>query len=1494
MTTYFPSCDRAATRISACWRGYFELNYGALYWARRRREDAKANAGAVLGRLLMRSLGRVRGRILAERRLRHAAAVKMQQMCRQLLARHELKVRARQAKEQEAAANLGMHVRAWLRRLAFKRRYAAAAAERARNKALLLLRRAAWRWRAARKARMATALKAVFIVCALCLKPNPQWFHDATADRLCHACLATTQVALGERRTINPDGTPFTEPEHDEEHGNYDHDNNNHHGGANYGLYSPMSSRPGSPDNPLSPTSPLSPGSPLSPDASPSAAHKPPSRKKSLRRKSTMKQKAAARKPKDPTAHWAVGKVSGRRKPPLLPFIGLVPLPLQQVNKVKSAVATLQRSWRERELELRWQRGSRHLLIDLRPHVKLGFTVQDDLVVTKVRKGGQAEEGLLTVGSRLTRVEGIYHVANPVLSGRTDKVLSSAAAAGSSASSDGSGAAAGTAAAAAAAAAAGAHSGEAVLTHAFDLCRRRGDEAARLHFQDRVVGTCELPGCTRAVRTVFRTTESRSVKHASGRQPRVLRACLHCAAVLRDEYAPMAFAAPPPRITQVDAIYAAREAAKAESLRNKQLARQAKLAEEREGRSEQEQEAHNLLLTSNIGTALGGMGGLSKNQSIRDGLLAGDATLVAATVGADALSSGAAQPTTAAEEIALRAATPTVTFAARGEAPTPGGKDIGGGEILGQTGSAFGYFQNPRMWVPFFEYADEVKAADRICGFMLFTVRRHRWVVVLTKLRAKRNRCATSLQSLSRGRAARQSLAVLRTLSSVFEELIVPRLLHMRRFLGVAEFASCMVAPLLHTHTLDPPPPPPQADLVEDASHHSGKKKSKRQASPSPEPAKNKDDRSKSSSDKKESSNKKKSNKPSKAAAAAVEDEPMPTKNKAPDADDSDAPKPPPRIPSVCVASFLFERSMQGARLVAPRQTSEERAAIAAAEAMQLRRPGRKQPPPLPSPASGYGCGLTIPLEAAAAARVQAEVELSAANFLVGVVRTALTRKRAWRMVIQVRRDKAAAWLRYTCRCQWAANLIQSHWRASEARTLFSIKKVYRHTAQAVANQACNVAALVAHHRDPHQSWFVLAQGRLGSARMDFGQLLAAALYKAPQGPQPLTSAPNLHSLGSSGGNISTSLVHRGGLAAAALGLPFAPPGDAEQQHMGRSAAHDGRGAVTVNLKPPPSPYLDTSRMDRNSYPRFLHPFAPAKSALPPPLLGNNVGVKAAVSVRLSRPNLASEEDAARALHGQRRASQDAVHRQDAVRAVLDREDANRALALKEEAELESSDASVSTFASEQESHEGKNGSKYHERHSPYALPSKPLSSFADSPKMASLVPLLASAFHDHWRAEWHEECAHAAADAAAAALRPPSREKRIISGVGSAPTAAPGGPSQELPAPPCWKELVPPRPIVPEGKPPRRSKSQQLEERARAKHLREATQELESWHDARLHRGMVQFKARGSAMVDINRPLCLLPPSQQAEMLESACSVLDALRRHGGQVGSQLYVKCI
>jgi len=1186
-----------------------------------------------------------------------------------------------------------------------------------------------------------------------------------------------------------------------------------------------------------------------------------------MRRKSTMqKRKSVARKPKDPTAHWAIGKVSGRRKPPLLPFTGLVPLPLQQVNKVKSAVATLQRSWRAREVELRWQRGSRYLLVDLRAHVKLGFTVQADLAVTKVRQGGQAEEGSLTVGSRLTRVEGIDHVANPVLSGRTDKVLSSAG--------GGSGGGAN----------AGPHSGEAVLAHAFDLCRRRGDEAARLHFQDRVVGTCELPGCTRAVRTVFRTTESRSVKHASGRQPRVLRACLHCAAVLREEYAPMAFAAPPPRITQVDAMYAAREAAKAESLRQKELVKQAKFAEGRAGRSEEEQEAHNLLLTSNVGTALGGMGGFSKNQSIRDGMLAGDATLVAATISSDTLSSATAlvpTPTTAA---AARAATPTVTFTARGETPTPGGQDIGGGEILGQTGSAFGYFQNPRMWVSFSEYEQEVKAADRICGFMLFTVRRHRWMVVLTKLRAKRNRCATSLQSLSRGRAARQSLAVLRTLSNVFEECIVPRLLHMRRFLGVKEFASCMVAPLLHTHTLDPPPPPPPTDLLEDAFHQSGKKQSKRQASKSPEPEKTKDDRSKSSSSKQESSSKKKSNKTPKAAAAA-QDEPTPMKKAAPDTDESEAPKP-PRVPSVCVASFLFERSMQGARLVAPRQTAEEREAIAAAEALRLRRPGRKQPPPPPSPASGYGCGLKIPLEAAAAARVQAEVELSAANFLVGAVRTAFTRKRAWRMVIKVRRDKAAAWLRYTCRCQWAANLIQSRWRGSEARTLFGIKKVYRHTAQAVANQACDVAALVARHRDPNQSWFALAQGRLGSTRLDFGQLLAAALYKAPQGPQPLTSAPDLHALT---GKSDSSLAHRGRLAAAALALPFSPPSDAEQQHMGRSAAHDGHGAVVVNLAPPPRTYLDTTSLNRNSYPRFLHPFAPAKSALPAPLLGRNVGVKAAVSVRLSRPGLASEEDAARALHGQRRASQDAVHRQDAVRAALDQEDADLALALEEEAELESSDgASVSTtFASEQSNSKEKIG-VFPEQRSLHDMPSRPLPSIADSPKMASLVPLIASAFHDHWRAEWHEECVHAAADAAAAALRPPSREKRIISGVGSkTTTAASGGATNAQPHDtPCWKELVPPQPIVPEGKPPRRSKGQQLEARARAKHLREATLEFESWHDARVHRGMVQFGDRGSKMVDVNRPLYLLPPSQQAEMLESACSVLDALRRHGGQVG--------
>jgi hypothetical protein len=328
------------------------------------------------------------------------------------------------------------------------------------------------------------------------------------------------------------------------------------------------------------------------------------------------------------------------------------------------------------------------------------------------------------------------------------------------------------------------------------------------------------------------------------------------------------------------------------------------------------------------------------------------------------------------------------------------------------------------------------------------------------------------------------------------------------------------------------------------------------------------------------------------------------------------------------------------------------------------------------------------------------------------------------------------------------------------------------------------------------------------------------------------------------------------------------PPGDAEQLLLGRQAAHDGRGAVLVDLKPPPRLRLETAHAWRSSYPHFPRP---------------SHRVQVALSVRLSRPHLACEEDAARALSGQRRASQRAIKRHDAARAALEQEDKGSALSAKKlpnaeaatdvearEGRNEASDADSSSVRSR-----GSSAGRF-PAHSPYALPRKPFPTMAETPQVASLVPLVAAAFHDHWRAEWREDCARLAAEAAS--------HPKVGRGGGFTAAGLPAAlpppvlPDYSQPAPPCWKQVDPP-PSALESR-PRSNASQQP---AGSSGL--SAVEFAAWHDSRLHRGMVAVASSGAAMVDIDRPLCLLPPSQQREMLEAACAVLDALRRHGGQV---------
>lgn len=265
------------------------------------------------------------------------------------------------------------------------------------------------------------------------------------------------------------------------------------------------------------------------------------------------------------------------------------------------------------------------------------------------------------------------------------------------------------------------------------------DPVFKLVFLDRALGTCEVPPCRRAIKAVFRRTEASTVRHLAHltkRRPRVLKTCLHCAAVLRDEYHPSATTA---TAAAAAAAATAATAAAVPLVNSKPLGPSSSV----EPSEQLEPSERGLLFTGPL----------------------------------EATVSAGCRPMTAT----------TATAPLGGTAQDP---------ILGVTGSALGYFQSRRMWVGRAEYGLELLAAARLCGFIAFSVRRHRWNRSLALLRARRTLAATMFNALARASAVRRTLRTVRALDELLLRAWAPMLLRRRRFLAVNDLAPLVAAPL--------------------------------------------------------------------------------------------------------------------------------------------------------------------------------------------------------------------------------------------------------------------------------------------------------------------------------------------------------------------------------------------------------------------------------------------------------------------------------------------------------------------------------------------------------------------------------------------------------------------------------------------------------------------------------------------------------------------------
>ena len=1468
--------------VQTLWRGYAEREFGAWHWEKRRQAGVRANAALVVGGLLRRLLGRARRKIIMKCIAKVKAAECIQCMRRTVLARREMAIRREQRREEVAAGILALHCRAWLRHQKHKRRWAASAAERAAAKAMLLVQQCCWRWKARRQLRTRTWVKRCFNVCALCLTPKPKWFHDATEEKLCGKCLFKTQKALREHITVNEDGSHCSAPPPVQT------PKKAHARRATPPAETGPPSLEGPAVDEAEPRIPRTPSSSLGePWSAGKLADSRPGSRLSISPGATSHgsppNSRGRGKRFDPKADWTIGRKSGMLKPPLsTQFAGhLAPLDLiVAYPAIKSAVATLERLFLLREEQTSWALGVGSMVLDISDGAKLGMGINLDGSVGKVARGGQADKGGIRPGSRIVSVESLTSAEDPVPNGRVPQrsVVGSLE----------------------------------DIRAALDLCREYDSGAARIGFLDSRLGRCELRGCQRAIKAVFRSTSSNAVKHASKRRPKILRTCLHCAAVLRDEYHPASQGAgeshaPPPGRSSRDSVLLPMPATDHDAAGSVRF-------------------VHGPMPPSGL-TPLA-----TTDRDYADVDFPERAADVVEWLPGEFMTGGVVT-----EFTATAAAVATV-------AP--------GTDFLKSTGSALSYFQSRRLWVGLDEFDQEKKAADHICAFMLFTIRRHRWAVTIRLFRAKRTSSATTIQQAWRGRCLRQSLGVVNTLNSIFIESLVPALLRRKRFLGVMELSKCIVSPVLHI-VLDPPPPEtrkrtppikpksvatntPAPAPKQQESQFSGKKDKSRRGREKKSLARSGDDSSKSIAASAAALKKSKAKPealPTKAALAlALADMKSKDPKKAALAkarvaklraasDETDTPE--AKIPSVSVAAFLFRHPRVGARLVALRKPKCLPVDVDASPPMKQSKSAKPPPPP---PGGGFGSGLTVPLQVAP---VEAVVRAAAASLLVREGRRSLACKRAWRLYMLKKRGQAHAWLKFNARCQWAACFIQTRWRGSKARAEGKRRKVLRNCARAVSDLACNPAAFLA--RAATQGWFTRVSGCLGNATVSPAALLAAALCAPPLPPNPfiapdpfvkrwlaptaaipessvsrgageeedpdniehdnaLPPAPpspvpsilSAHSVRSDASPLPTPREDTASelfetkpvLSEAVLGTVSPLPAAATVRFLGPSAGHDGHGAVMVHLAPPPPREAGRGvSRTKSSFPHYSHAFAappPAPGALPgclPLGLGRQLGVGAkqelsvgvALSVRLSRPTLVGEEDARGAFQGLERTAAAVVQAHDMMR---------RALVLAESKTGPLDDPLVGSdncgddsgvlvrfsvaMGVDGEPVPGDEVMADLWRCIPAVHAAPYCDGNLESCSLAASVPLVAHALHEHWRSERRAE----------------------------------GGNLNAESPNPCWKKMGSGKGIL--GQQQRRKHQHQHHQGHRsggrgdgAAPLDAVAVEFLAWFDPRLHAHMHKFVG-GVHLVDIDRPLHLLPPSLQQEMLETAVTCVDAIRRFG------------
>lgn len=541
------------------------------------------------------------------------------------------------------------------------------------------------------KLKCAAVLRRAFRRCALCLTKPREWYHDATSEFLCSACLVKTETALGEEDSFKI--------------------------------------------------------------AAERAALLHQLEIQEYKAEALARQRWGSFAPPPKEAKAFV-------KPSAKPFNGMAPIPVAAHAKVVTAVATLERVWQLREESHCWGAGEFSAEISLWDH--MGMAMGSDGTVTGVTKGGQCEMEGVTAGCKVIGVR-----ANPPpfeFGGTTTADLGTQWNHSTAIQNmDGTWGV-----------------GLEKIMEALQRCTGAEHETATLVLLDNERGRCEVSGCRRSVKSVFRSTAPTMAKR--NRRPRVLRTCLHCAAVLREDYVP----------SNGSSLALSMQASSADEMRDTPVKTptQTDMSSVTQMLSRTGQRA--LDEVSQEGAALD-LNETQTNATIR-ALPEMNATLLEDTViENDSVTFQDIFSVDRTVELGSRGST-------RGAyADTHASAQVRAVNVdLSATGSALGYFQSHRMWVSVNEYELELQCADRLCGFIWFSVRRHRWTKAANLMRITRNRVATALCAIWRGRVVRVTLATVFLLDSLVVNQVVPRLLANKQFLAPLHMTACFASPLMH------------------------------------------------------------------------------------------------------------------------------------------------------------------------------------------------------------------------------------------------------------------------------------------------------------------------------------------------------------------------------------------------------------------------------------------------------------------------------------------------------------------------------------------------------------------------------------------------------------------------------------------------------------------------------------------------------------------------